>query len=40
VATKVSAWLGGQLLLAGIIGSTAALGLFLMGVPYFYVLER
>jgi predicted PurR-regulated permease PerM len=38
VATKVSAWLGGQLLLAGIIGSTAALGLWLMGVPYFYVL--
>ncbi|MBI2827978.1 MAG: AI-2E family transporter [Acidobacteria bacterium] len=38
VSTKVSAWLGGQLLLAGIIGGTAALGLFLMGVPYFYVL--
>ena len=38
VATKVSAWLGGQLLLAGIIGSTAAVGLWLMGVPYFYVL--
>jgi predicted PurR-regulated permease PerM len=38
VSTKVSAWLGGQLLLAGVIGSTAALGLFLMGVPYFYVL--
>lgn len=38
VATKVSAWLGGQLLLAAIIGSTAALGLWLMGVPYFYVL--
>jgi predicted PurR-regulated permease PerM len=36
--TKVSAWLGGQLLLAAIIGSTAALGLWLMGVPYFYVL--
>jgi predicted PurR-regulated permease PerM len=34
----VSAWLGGQLLLAGIIGGSAALGLFLMGVPYFYVL--
>jgi len=34
----VSAWLGGQFLLAGIIGTTAALGLFLMGVPYFYVL--
>lgn len=38
VATKVSAWLAGQLLLAGIIGTTAALGLWLMGVPYFYVL--
>jgi predicted PurR-regulated permease PerM len=38
ISAKVSAWLGGQLLLAAIIGSTAALGLFLMGVPYFYVL--
>jgi predicted PurR-regulated permease PerM len=38
VATKVSAWLAGQLLLAGIIGTTAALGLWLMSVPYFYVL--
>ena len=38
ISTKVSAWLGGQLLLAAIIGSTAALGLFAMGVPYFYVL--
>jgi predicted PurR-regulated permease PerM len=38
ISRKVSAWLGGQMLLAGIIGATAALGLFLMGVPYFYVL--
>jgi predicted PurR-regulated permease PerM len=38
VTTKVSAWLGGQLLLAGIIGSSAALALWLMGVPYFSVL--
>jgi predicted PurR-regulated permease PerM len=38
VTKKVSAWLGGQLLLGGIIGSTAAVGLFLMGVPFFYVL--
>ena len=38
VSAKVSGWLGGQLLLAGTIGGTAALGLFLMGVPYFYVL--
>lgn len=35
---KVSAWLSGQLLLASIIGATAALGLWLLGVPYFYVL--
>ena len=38
VTTKVSAWLGGQLLLAGIIGGSAAVGLWLMGVPFFYVL--
>ena len=38
VSGKVSAWLGGQLLLGGLIGSTAAVGLYLMGVPYFYVL--
>jgi predicted PurR-regulated permease PerM len=38
VTDKVSAWLGGQLLLATIIGTSAALGLWLMGVPYFYVL--
>jgi predicted PurR-regulated permease PerM len=38
VATKVSAWLAGQLLLAAIIGGTAAFALWLMGVPYFYVL--
>jgi predicted PurR-regulated permease PerM len=38
VVVKVSAWLGGQLLLAMIIGTTAAIGLFFMGVPYFYVL--
>lgn len=38
VTTKVSAWLGGQLLLGAIIGSSAALGLWLMGVPYFSVL--
>jgi predicted PurR-regulated permease PerM len=31
-------WGGPQLLLASIIGGSAALGLFLMGVPYFYVL--
>jgi predicted PurR-regulated permease PerM len=38
VSTKVSAWLAGQLFLGVIIGSTAAIGLGLMGVPYFYVL--
>ena len=38
VTKKVNAWLGGQFLLGSIIGTTAALGLFLMGVPYFYVL--
>ncbi len=38
VTLKVSAWLTGQLLLGAIIGSTAAIGLGLLGVPYFYVL--
>lgn len=38
VTVKVSAWLGGQLLLAAIIGTTTAVGLWLLGVPYFYVL--
>jgi len=38
VTVKVGAWLGGQLLLAGVIGSTATIGFFLIGVPYFYLL--
>jgi predicted PurR-regulated permease PerM len=38
ITIKVSAWLGGQLLLGTIIGITSALGLWLLGVPYFYVL--
>ena len=38
ITTKVSAWLGGQLLLAGIIGGTSAVGLWALGVPFFYVL--
>ena len=38
VVSKTSAWLGGQLLLAFVIGVTSAIGLGLMGVPYFYVL--
>jgi predicted PurR-regulated permease PerM len=35
---KVSAWLAGQLLLGAIIGTTAAIGLWILDVPYFYVL--
>lgn len=38
VTEKVSAWLGGQLLLGFVIGATTAIGLALMGVPYFYLL--
>lgn len=38
ITVKVSAWLGGQLLLGGIIGATSALGLWLLGIPFFYVL--
>lgn len=38
IMVKVSAWLGGQLLLAGVIGGTSALGLWLLGIPFFYVL--
>jgi predicted PurR-regulated permease PerM len=38
ITTKVSAWLSGQLLLGGIIGSTSAVGLWLLGIPFFYVL--
>ncbi len=38
ISTKISAWLSGQLMLAGTIGVTAAVGLYLLGVPYFYVL--
>ena len=34
---KVSAWLRAQFVLAGVMGTFAAVGLFLMGVPYFYV---
>jgi predicted PurR-regulated permease PerM len=35
--SKVSAWLGAQFILAGVMGTFAAVGLGLMGVPYFYV---
>jgi predicted PurR-regulated permease PerM len=38
ITLKVSAWLAGQLLLGGIIGTTSAIGLWLLGVPFFYVL--
>jgi predicted PurR-regulated permease PerM len=38
ISTKVSAWLNGQMILAGTIGTSAAVGLYLLGVPYFYVL--
>ena len=34
---KVSAWLMAQLILAGVMGLFAAVGLGLLGVPYFYV---
>jgi len=35
--SKVSAWLRAQFVLAGVMGTFAAVGLGLMGVPYFYV---
>jgi predicted PurR-regulated permease PerM len=34
---KVSAWLRAQVMLAGVMGTFAALGLGFLGVPYFYV---
>ncbi|MEO7158230.1 MAG: AI-2E family transporter [Vicinamibacterales bacterium] len=38
IAVKISAWLGGQMLLGLIIGTMTAIGYFFMGVPYFFVL--
>jgi predicted PurR-regulated permease PerM len=38
ITLKVSAWLMGQLVLASVIGSTAAIGLWLLGIPFFWVL--
>lgn len=38
VAVKISAWLGGQMLLGLIIGTMSAAGFFFLGVPYFFVL--
>jgi predicted PurR-regulated permease PerM len=35
---KVSAWLRAQFILAAVMGTFAAIGLALMGVPYFYVI--
>src|SRR5262252_3380046 len=35
---KVSAWLSAQFLLAGVMGVFAAIGLWWLGVPYFYVI--
>jgi predicted PurR-regulated permease PerM len=35
---KVSAWLRAQVMLAGVMGTFAAIGLWLLGVPYFYVI--
>ena len=35
--SKVSAWLRAQFVLAGVMGTFAAVGLGMMGVPYFYV---
>jgi predicted PurR-regulated permease PerM len=36
--SKVSAWLRAQFILAGVMGTFAAVGLGLMNVPYFYVI--
>lgn len=38
VTLKVGAWLGSQMLLCVIIGALASLSMWLIGVPYFYVL--
>jgi predicted PurR-regulated permease PerM len=38
ITYKVSRWLSGQLILAAFIGVTSAVGLGLIGIPYFYVL--
>ncbi len=38
VTTKAGAWLSGQLVLGIVIGTTATVGLWILGVPYFYVL--
>lgn len=38
ITLKISAWLSGQLILAATIGMSSAIGLYVLGVPYFYVL--
>jgi predicted PurR-regulated permease PerM len=38
IAVKISAWLGGQMLLGLIIGTMSAIGYSFMGIPYFFVL--
>jgi len=38
ITVKISAWLGGQLLLGAVIGASSAIGLWLLGIPFFYVL--
>lgn len=38
VGVKVGAWMGGQFILCVLIGTTAALGFWIIGLPYFYVL--
>jgi predicted PurR-regulated permease PerM len=38
VAVKVGAWLSGQILLGAVIGLTATVGLWIIGVPFPYVL--
>jgi predicted PurR-regulated permease PerM len=38
ISSKVSAWMIGQLILGSTIGASSAIGLYLLGVPYFYVL--
>jgi predicted PurR-regulated permease PerM len=38
ITVKVSAWLGGQAVLGAIIGITSVIGLWLLGIPFFYVL--
>jgi predicted PurR-regulated permease PerM len=38
ITVKVSAWLVGQLFLGAVIGISSAIGLWLLGIPFFFVL--